>query len=244
MEVQRQQDTPVSFIMRTRKGYSPQQREAREQADRVLREQACALLADPDAVAAMVTQLVTVSRSPKVLRYSLRNQALLVSQAEQRGMTLTDVDSYRGWCNRGRCVREGERGLRIVAPKGTETNEDTDPDEVISTKDENQSGEELRVRFRMESRFDISQTDGIDDAEIVGQAAEVSNPAAVLRDALTEQLQRRGYTIIVAETATGGAEIDQYNRIVRLPAAAELPELARTVAQLLTGTKPAQLAAC
>jgi N-terminal domain of anti-restriction factor ArdC len=241
MEVQRQQDTLGSFIMRTRKGYCPQQREAREQADRALRKQAGALLADPDAVAAMVTRLVTVSRSPKVLRYSLRNQALLVSQAEQRGISLTDVDSFAGWKNRGRCVRKGEHGLRIVAPKGTDTSEDAKQEEVTNTKDTNESSEELRMRFRMMTVFDVSQTDGIDDAETVGQAAEVPNPAAVLRDALTDQLQRRGYTIVVAETATGGTETE--HDTVRLPVGAELPELARTVAEVLTGTQPAHLAA-
>jgi hypothetical protein len=35
-------------------------------------------------------------------------------------MTLTDVDSFKGWLSRGRGVRRGERGLRIVAPKGGE----------------------------------------------------------------------------------------------------------------------------
>lgn len=226
--------------MRTRKGYCPQQQEARDQADRALRKQAGALLADPDAVAAMVAQLVTVSRSPKVLRYSLRNQALLISQAEQRGMNLTDVDSFAGWKNRGRCVRKGEHGLRLVAPKGTDTSEDTKQEEVISAN-ENESSEELRMRFRMMTVFDVSQTDGIDDAEIVGQAAEVPNPATVLRDALTDQLQRRGYTIVVAETASGGAEIE--HGTVRLPAGAELPELACTVAEVLTGTQHPHLAA-
>jgi antirestriction protein ArdC len=226
--------------MRTRKGYCPQQREAREQADRALRKQAGALLAATDAVAAMVTQLVTVSRSPKVLRYSLRNQALLVSQAKQRGMSLTDVDSFAGWKNRGRCVRKGEHGLRIVAPKGTDTSEDAAQEQVISAN-ENESDEKLRVRFRMMTVFDISQTDGIDDAEVDSQAAVVPNPAAVLRDALTDQLQRRGYTIVVAETATGGAEIE--HGTVRLPAGAELPELARTVAEVLTDTRPAHVAA-
>jgi hypothetical protein len=44
--------------------------------------------------------------------------------------------------------------------------------------------------------------------------------------------------------SSGGTEIDQHDRIVRIPAAAKLRELTRTVAQLLTSTKPAQLAAC
>lgn len=47
--------------------------------------------------------------------------------------------------------------------------------------------------------------------------------------------------IVVGETATGRAEIK--NDVVRLPEASTLRELARTVAQLLTGTQPVHLAA-
>jgi N-terminal domain of anti-restriction factor ArdC len=176
MEVQRQQDTPGGFIMRTRKGYCPQQRKAREQADRALCKKAGALLADPDAVAAMVTQLVTDSRSPRVLRYSLRNQALLISQAEQRGMRLTDVDSFAGWKNRGRRVRKGEHGLRIVAPTGTKTGEDVEQDENTSATDEHQSGKQLPIRFHMVTVFDICQTEAIDDAETLSRAGLRMSP--------------------------------------------------------------------
>ncbi len=231
--------------MGTRNGYSPEQRDAREQADRVLRERARELLADPAAVAAMVTQLVTVSRSPRVLGYSLRNQALLVGQARERRMTMTDVDSFRGWRDRGRCVRTGERGLRIVAPRGTDTSEDTEPAEEINPEaGPGEPGETSRARVRMVTVFDISQTDGVEGAEVIGQARDAPNPAAALRDSLTDQLARRGFTVML--TDTGEAEIDQHDRIVRLPATVEthqLPELARTVAQLLTSNQPAQLAA-
>jgi hypothetical protein len=230
--------------MRTRKGYCPQQREERAQADHALCKKAGELLADPDAVAAMVTQLVTDSCSPKMLRYSIRNQALLISQADQRGMSLTDVDSFAGWKNRGRRVRKGEHGLRIVAPTGTKTGKDAEQDENISATDSHKSDDkQLPVRFHMAAVFDISQTEAIDDTEAVSQAEaeEVPNPAALLRDALSDQLQRRGYTIVVGETATGGTEIE--HDTVRLPAGAELPELARTVAEVLTGTQPAHLAA-
>jgi hypothetical protein len=82
--------------MGKRTPYTAEQREARDQADSALCERARELLADPAAVATLVRQLVTVSASPKVLRYSLRNQAMLASQAEERGLVLTDVDSFKG----------------------------------------------------------------------------------------------------------------------------------------------------
>ena len=49
--------------------------------------------------------------------YSFGNRLLLLSQAEQRGMALTAVMSYRAWQKAGRQVRKGERGLRILAPR-------------------------------------------------------------------------------------------------------------------------------
>jgi hypothetical protein len=239
--------------MGKRNGYSPEQRETREQADNDLRERATELLADPDAVAAMVRRLVEVSRSPKVLRYSLRNQAMLVGQAEAREMTLTDVDSFKGWLSRGRGVRRGERGLRIVAPKGGEG----DPEEETGDRGmrgetgkpraaqaTGESGEETapRVRFRMMTVFDISQTDGAEGAETVGGAEVVPSPAAVLRDTLTEQFERRGYRVEVTDAETGVAELDERDQIVRLPAGADVTELARVLAELVTGREPAQVA--
>lgn len=238
--------------MAKRKGCTLEQREAREQADTDLRERATELLADPAAVAAMVRQLVEVSRSPKTLRYSLRNQAMLTGQAEAREMTLTDVDSFKGWLNRGRCVRRGERGLRIVAPKGTETEAADEAGECAAADKpaavpaqatgENTEEKAPKTRFRMMTVFDIAQTEGAEDVETVGAAKVVPNPAALLRDTLTDQLERRGYKVEVADTETGAAEVDERNQIVRVPAGAEVDELARTLAELLTGHEPAQLA--
>jgi hypothetical protein len=94
----------------------------------------------------------------------------------------------------------------------------------------------------MMSVFDISQTDGAEDAETVGEAEVVPNPAAVLRDTLTEQFERRGYRVEVTDTETGAAELDERDQIVRLPAGADVTELARALAELVTGREPAQLA--
>jgi N-terminal domain of anti-restriction factor ArdC len=232
--------------MGKRKGYSPEQCEAREQADNDLRERATELLADPEGVAAMVRQLVEVSRSPKVLHYSLRNQAMLIGQAEAREMTLTDVDSFKGWLNRGRCVSRGERGLRIVAPKGTEASQEETGEQEKPTQPQQPQGAQGEekaptVRFRMMTVFDISQTEGAEDAETVGAAEVVPNPAALLRDTLTEQFERRGYRVEVSDTETGAAEVDEADLIVRLPAGAEVAELACALAELVTGREPAPL---
>lgn len=185
----------VTRTRRTRTTYTPQQRAERDAADAAIRDGAADLLADPDAVDAMVVHLLTTT-SPKLLRYSLRNVAMLYRQAEQRGMTLTDVDTYKGWRERGRHVRAGETGLRIVAPKGTETTDD--PDTTQEPQETSDQAPAERTRFRMESRFDISQTEGIEDAEPI-EPETVTDPAALLRATLTEQFERLGHTVNTAD---------------------------------------------
>jgi hypothetical protein len=59
---------------------------------------------------------ISGSVSPKILPYSLHNKILLAAQAEDRGITLRDVDTFHGWKHRGRQVCKGKRGLRIVRP--------------------------------------------------------------------------------------------------------------------------------
>jgi hypothetical protein len=209
--------------------YTEEQRVARDTADAAIRDNATELLTDPDAVAAMVSHLMATN-SPKLLRYSMRNVAMLTTQAEDRGMTLTDVDSFRGWIERGRCVRKGERGLRIVAPKGTEP-----PGDDSAEQADQGDGEDIRVRFRMVTVFDLSQTDGIEDAEPV-DGETITDPAAVLRATLAEQIERMGYTI-TTDQAQGPATVDDAARIVTVPAGEPVPELARALACLVTRPK-------
>ena len=215
---------------RRRTKYTEEQRVARDAADAAIRDSAAELLTDPDAVAAMVSHLMRTNSS-KLLRYSMRNIAMLTKQAEKCGMTLTDVDSFRGWIERGRCVRKGEQGLRIVAPKGTESTGDD------STEQADQGdGEDVRVRFRMVTVFDISQTEGIEDAEPV-EGDTITDPAAVLRTTIAEQIERRGYTITTTDQAEGPTTVDDEARTVTVPAGQPVPELARALASLVTHPK-------
>lgn len=156
---------------------------------------------------------------------------MLTTQAEDRGMTLTDVDSFRGWIERGRCVRKGERGLRIVAPKGTEP-----PDDDSAERADQGDGEDIRVRFRMVTVFDLSQTEGIEDAEPV-EGETITDPAAVLRATIAEQIERMGYTITTTDQAEGPATVDDEARTVTVPAGEPVPDLARALACLVTRPK-------
>jgi len=58
------------------------------------------------------------------------------------------VAGFRAWLRLDRCVRKGERGLRILAP--------------MSVKKRDEAGEETgerRTLFREAAVFDVSQTD-------------------------------------------------------------------------------------
>jgi hypothetical protein len=150
--------------------YSEQQRAARAAADARLFDQSTADLADPELVEQRIRAALS-GMSPRILGYSLRNQMLLLGQAEERGMSLRDVDTFNGWRQRGRQVRRGEQGLRLVRPVGLDHQEDTDaapdhdePDRSTDTERD----EPPRVRFRFMAVFDISQTDEVvtdEDAE-------------------------------------------------------------------------------
>jgi hypothetical protein len=93
---------------------------------------------------------------------------LLLGQAEERGMSLRDVDTFQGWRQRGRQVRRGEQGLRLVRPVGLDNHEDTDaePDhDEPKRSTDTEHDEAPRVRFRFMAVFDISQTDEVTDED-------------------------------------------------------------------------------
>lgn len=133
-------------------------------------------------------------------------------------------------------MRKGERGLRIVAPKGVETTDDTTPNAAITTESDQAEGNETRVRFRVVSVFDISQTEGAEDKE----TDTITDPAAVLRDNLTTQIKRLGYTVTTVYSATA-VTINPKIKTVIIPPKASVIELGLTLAELSTGPKAHQL---
>jgi|GEM_PF-4744522 len=221
--------------MRKRRHYSEKNKAARREADKALKTQADAMLSDPIAVAELARQ-VAATTSQKILRYSLRNNALIFKQAQERGMRVSDVDNYRGWRNRGRYVREDEHGLRIVAPQGRETankpDNQTQPEAPGATvADDQNSGPDESIRFRMTSVFNITQTEGIEDFE--GEAEEpapVEDPVVELRASLAEQIERQGYAVTTGPTAT----VDHEAATVTVPQGQPVEALAQALASLLT----------
>ena len=115
--------------------------------------------------------------------YSLRNTLLILSQFPEA----TQVAGYRAWQDKGRQVRKGERGIRILRPgtgKRTETADD-------GTEEEHRF-----VYFVPTSVFDISQTDpmpGQPDATDIAPHLHGEDPLG-LRDQVFAMLTARGVT--------------------------------------------------
>lgn len=174
--------------MGRRRHYSEADREAAQARDAAIAEKAEDALADPNLGARIAGLLET----PALLRYSVRNQALLMAQASERGTLLTHVETFSGWHMRGRRVRDDEakQGYRMVKPI---TRRGSD-----SGNGEGGEGKKPRPLFRTKLYFDISQTEPIEDwdgeTEKEPTTADLE-PAVVLFDSLTKQAERLGYQV-------------------------------------------------
>lgn len=180
---------------RGRRVYTDEEKKAFREADAALKEAADALLADPVAVTEMITSMLAGINAARVLRFSLRNQAILLKQAQERGMVLLDVRSAQDWAMVGRSVRYGEVGFRVVRPIGSEVDDtgDTDAASKAEQPKPTPDGEQPKERtlFRMTPRrfFDLSQTEG---AELVVRGDQEET----LWQNLAAQAARRGFRIV------------------------------------------------
>lgn len=88
--------------------------------------------------------------------YSPRNAMLIAMQRPDA----TDVAPFNEWKDRGRHVRKGEHGIRIMAPAGTYAAKSDDK----AASDAPEGGDKAKefMRFRAVSVFDIAQTDPSD----------------------------------------------------------------------------------
>lgn len=141
-------------------------------------------------------------------RYSFNNVALILLQRPDA----THVAAYREWQKRGRQVRRGEHGIRILAPmtlrRNDEETEDTEQDD------------KPRVVFRPTSVFDISQTDPIEgeaDATAVPAYKPVTGTAPDgLWEALEAYATAHGYTVERGDCGTSEGWTDPDTRTVTI----------------------------
>jgi len=91
-------------------------------------------------------------------RYSLGNQLLIALQAPDARF----VAGFHAWKDLGRCVRKGERGIRILAPMPIR-DRDAEGDSSSARDD----GDNVRTLFKSVAVFDVAQTEPLPGREPV-----------------------------------------------------------------------------
>jgi hypothetical protein len=136
----------------THRPLSEAERAARRQADRERIEQAARALLTSEGW----QRWIRVRATNGLSRYSLRNQWLIAVEAHARGITPTYVVGFRAFLALNRCVRKGEKAIKILAP--------------VAVKERDANGEETgekRIFFRTVPVFDVSQTEPLPGTEPV-----------------------------------------------------------------------------
>lgn len=162
-------------------------------------------------------------------RYSLNNTLLIALQRPDA----TRVAGFRAWLKLGRCVRKGEKAIRIWAP--------------MRLKQPDEQGKEAvgeRVLFRAVSVFDIAQTDPLPDVDPV----EVEPPSLAitgdshthLLDPLQKLAAEEGYKVELRELGgdtQGWCNYESREIVVdsTLPANARVRVLVHELAHVLGG---------
>ena len=107
--------------------------------------------------------------------YSHRNVLLILQQMPEA----TRTKGFKGWLKEGRCVREGQRGIRINA------NFQRDDEEEFLSPNQRKRDKEKRT-FRRISVFDISQTVLLDGTEEQAAPAPCFDPAGPFETEMLE----------------------------------------------------------
>lgn len=136
----------------TKKSLSPAEREARRKADRERLEQAARALLTTDGW----QRWIRVRARNGLSRYSVGNQLLIAIDCHLRGITPTYVAGFRAFLDLNRCVRKGERAIKILAPCPVKERDDTGEETV-----------ERKVFFRSVPVFDVSMTEPLPGKEAI-----------------------------------------------------------------------------
>lgn len=126
-------------------------------------------------------------------QYSFRNCCLIYQQCMERGIEPQIVQSYTAWSRMGRQVKEGEHGIKILAPCTYKTQVER---EVVDA-DGNTKTEKVEIShasYKVVTTFELSQTTGkeipslniklldgiVDDYELLKEAIIQSSPVPIL----------------------------------------------------------------
>lgn len=220
--------------MPSNRGRAPQSNAVRD--DRAARVEALhaqigeavtSLVGDPEWQA----MLTTAAKFP---RYSLRNQLLIFTQAEDRGFAPTRVAGFTAWKALGRSVRKGERGLAILAPcrYRPETDESSAGDAEASTGPAGETPARVLRGFRVAHVFDVSQTDG-DPLPDVRPVLLAGDAPAGLWDGLAAQVAAAGYSVARGDCRGRNGVTDPATRTVTVRADVGDAQAAKTLAHEL-----------
>jgi N-terminal domain of anti-restriction factor ArdC len=97
---------------RNRRPLTEAERDVRRQADRERIEQAARALLTSDGW----QRWIRVRATNGLARYSLRNQWLIAIECHTRDITPSYVAGFRAFLALNRCVRKGEKAIKILAP--------------------------------------------------------------------------------------------------------------------------------
>jgi hypothetical protein len=129
--------------------FTEAERAERRQADRDRLEQAARALLSSEGW----QRWVRVRSTNGLSRYSFGNQLLIAMQCPDASY----VAGFRAFLELNRCVRKGERAIRILAPMSVRTRENG-----TEARAGGEDGEQpRRTVFRPVAVFDVSQTEGL-----------------------------------------------------------------------------------
>ena len=134
--------------------------------------------------------------------YSFRNMMLIFMQNPDASL----VAGFKAWQKKGRHVRKGEKGIRILAPIVRKRKAD-EPEQGMGDSGEQTDGEPKKVvtGFRLASVFDVSQTDGEDLPEFGGYSGD---PAENL-DRLREFAASKDIKLLMEDPGGGALGVSQ-----------------------------------
>lgn len=135
----------------------PNRRVERRRAERERIEQAARCLLSSEGW----QRWVRVRARNGLARYSFHNQLLIAMQRPDA----TYVAGFRAFLELNRCVRKGERAIRILAPMRLRVADDRGGEPA------EEGGQQRRTAFRAVPVFDVSQTDPLPDREPVSLEA-------------------------------------------------------------------------
>ena len=176
-----------------RRALTDEERDARRHTDRERLEQAARALLTSDGW----QRWIRVRASNGLSRYSLRNQWLIAIECHARGITPTYVAGFRAFLQLNRCVRKGEKAIRILAPIAVKQRDEHADD----------TGEQ-KLFFRTVPVFDVSMTDPLPGKEPVPLAPPAEpiegDSHSNLIAPLTALARELGYHVEIRDLANAG----------------------------------------